>query len=174
MTDPVPARPARVPRAAPPFDVGNQRNITMALANSTVAFTGFVRCIAHMNRHTELPADAREAAILRVGAVVGSEYEWGQHVPRARRAGLTDEQIRAVRAGDLATLPPVVAVAARYAEAVERRTVDDEVWVAVAEHFTSAQVVELTTLAGFYGLVSRLLLALDVPLDDDIAGFDTP
>jgi hypothetical protein len=39
----------------------------------------------------------RELAILRVGWRIGAAYEWGNHYLIARRVGLTDDEITAVR-----------------------------------------------------------------------------
>src|SRR2546425_711084 len=43
----------------------------------------------------------RELAILRTAAVTGAEYEWVQHQAIARGVGASEEQIAAVRAGEL-------------------------------------------------------------------------
>jgi alkylhydroperoxidase family enzyme len=47
-------------------------------------------------------AELRELAILRVMWRRGRAYEWGNHYRLARRAGLTDEEILAVRTDDVA------------------------------------------------------------------------
>jgi len=52
-----------------------------------------------------LDARLREIAILRVGWRIGAAYEWGNHYPLARRIGLTDDEITAVREADPVTLP---------------------------------------------------------------------
>src|SRR5688572_28663152 len=41
----------------------------------------------------------RELAILRIGYLCRSEYEWGQHAVIGRGVGLTDDEIRRVIAG---------------------------------------------------------------------------
>ena len=91
-----------------------------------------------------------------------------------RAAGLGDEEIRAIRDGSLAGLTEEETAAVRYGEAVESRAVDDARWKETARHFDDSQMVELTVLAAFYGLVSRTLIALDVQLDDNIQGLTHP
>ena len=46
-----------------------------------------------------LPARDRELLILRTGWLCGAEYEWGQHVPLGRQAGLTEAEIARIQAG---------------------------------------------------------------------------
>lgn len=168
---------ARVPYIEPPDTVPESRrqwNFTRALANSPVAFDAFSKFAARMGRGTELPARSREMAVLRVGAMVGSHYEWGRHVPRARASGFTDDQIRGVRSGDVSTLDAQEQVAVRVAEAVEHGTMSDALWTSALAHFTPSQLTELVLLSSMYGMVSRFLNAIDVDLDDDIAGLSTP
>ena len=43
----------------------------------------------------------RELAILHVARRTGAEYEWIQHADIARAVGASDEQVAAVRAGEL-------------------------------------------------------------------------
>ena len=168
---------ARVPDAAPPEDsqeAFGQLNIFKALSNSPQVLKGFGDLGGRLLFRGQLPPRTRELVILRVGAMLGSDYEWGQHVVMGRAAGLSDDEIRAIRDGSIGGLSPSEVAAVRYAEAVEERRVDDALWDAAASHFGPAEMVELTVLAAFYGLVSRTLLALGVELDDNIQGLDHP
>ena len=110
-----------------------------------------------------LPADLREAVILRVAAINGADYEWAAHLPAARAAGLTDTDIAAIRDGS----DPSPAL--RYADAMTRDVaVPDEVFAAVRESLADQQVLELTVTIATYNMVSRLLVALDVSAGDTI------
>jgi alkylhydroperoxidase family enzyme len=53
----------------------------------------------------------------------------------------------------------------RFALAVETRTVDDALWDDVHRDLSDVELLDVTVLAGFYGLASRLVLALDVDLE---------
>jgi alkylhydroperoxidase family enzyme len=149
-------------------------NLSGTLANSRTAYEAFSRSVNQLIRHTELPAHLREAVILRLGALLGADYEWGHHVRLGRAAGLSDEVIAGIRSGDLSGLDPGTQVAVRYAQAVEERAVSDELWSQVEACFTTSQAVELTMLASFYSLVCRFLLALRVELDPYIEGLEAP
>jgi alkylhydroperoxidase family enzyme len=112
--------------------------------------------------------------MLRVGAVAGADYEWGRHVVSGRAAGLSDGEIRAIRAGRFEDFAPDEQAVLRYAETVERSAVTDDVWQEVAAHFPPASMVELTALACMYGFIARLLLATALDLDPDIQGLEYP
>jgi 4-carboxymuconolactone decarboxylase len=159
----------RVPLIEPPRDVGrNDWNITKVLAHSTCGFEAFTRFAGGMQRNPEVSGRSRELAILRVGAICGSEYEWRRHVVFGREAGLTDTEIDAVKQGNVAPFNARESSAIRWAEAVETRTVTQGLFDAVREQFTDAQLVELTLVSSMYSMVSRFLLALDVDIDDDV------
>ena len=53
-------------------------------------------------------------------------------------------------------------------EAVMACKVTDEVHAEAKRHFSDAEYVELSLTAGFYAMVSRMLDALRVELDDDV------
>src|SRR5262245_26244169 len=52
----------------------------------------------YLRFHGTLPGDVREVMILITGHKMGAEYEWIQHVPPARSAGVPEEVIEAIRA----------------------------------------------------------------------------
>ena len=62
--------------------------------------------------HGSLPGSAREIAILAVGAKWMAEYEWWAHSKIARREGVSDETIDAIRRGERPQLPDPVDQAA--------------------------------------------------------------
>jgi len=111
-----------------------------------------------------LPPDIRELAVLRVAELNGAEYEWTAHEPVARQAGMTSEQLAAVRAGDDAgVLDERQRAVIAYTDAMTRDIeVPDELFERVRTHFNERQLVELTVTVGTYNLVSRFLVALEV------------
>jgi len=119
-----------------------------------------------------LPADIRELAILCVASRNGADYEWAAHEPLGRQAGLGDEAIAAIAAigagGTGSGLSPAQAAALAYADAMTVHvSVPDEVFGAMREHFGEQQVLELTVTVAAYNMVSRVLVALDVPAGED-------
>ncbi|HVV08621.1 carboxymuconolactone decarboxylase family protein [Amycolatopsis sp.] len=111
-----------------------------------------------------LPGDIRELAILRVAELNGAEYEWSAHEPVAKEAGMTTEQIAALRVGgDAGVLDPRQRATLAYTDAMTREiAVGEELFRELGTHFGEQQVVELTVTIGAYNMVSRFLVALEV------------
>jgi len=117
-----------------------------------------------------LPPRLRELVVLRVGWRCHSPYEWGQHVWVGRRAGVTDEDLARIGAGpDVDGWSDAERAALRAAdELIDRHTLADATWQALADCFTTPQVLDLVFLVGQYQLVSSALNACRVERDDGL------
>ena len=120
----------------------------------------------------KLPARERELAILRVGWLCQSEYEWGQHVPIGKRAGLTDEEIARIPKGPRAEGWSEVDAALLRAtdELHEDSCISDLTWARLAEQFDDKQLIELVMTVGHYHLVSMTLNTLGVQREEGVVG----
>jgi 4-carboxymuconolactone decarboxylase len=167
-------RMARIAPAALPDDLPVHNNLVRVTYHNPEMHRGFASLSGRVHTASSLEDRVRELVVLRIAAELGAAFEWASHVPGARRAGITDDEIRAMRVGDVSGLSPREAAAVRFAEAVERRTVDDRSWAAAAEHLRDDELLDLTLLVGFYGLASRLVLAMDITPDDGMGGLDQP
>ena len=109
----------------------------------------------------------RELAVLRVGDLTRSEYEFSQHTVMGLRAGLRREQIEAIREWESsAEFDGQERAVLAYTDEVERETgVNDETFAALRGFLVDHGIVELTVAISFYGMVCRLLVALDVELE---------
>jgi len=166
---------ARVPFLTPDLpEPAASANVFRALANSPQATAGMGNLGGRLLTRGSLDPRLRELAILRVGALLRCDYEFGQHVLIARGLGVTDDEIRAVRDGDLGAFAPAESAVLRFADAVEQCYVDDAAHASVAGLLSAEQLVELTVLVGYYGAVSRFLLAMDVELDEGVQGLEHP
>jgi 4-carboxymuconolactone decarboxylase len=168
------AVPARIPYATVPEDAPIHNNLVRAAHHNPEMFRGFGSLSMRVHTASGLSDRERELAVLRTVVRLGAAYEWSNHVVGARRAGIGDDEIRAVRAGDLAGFSESEQALLALAEAIEDRTVDDAVWSRARAVFSDAQLVDLTMLAGFYGFASRFVMALDLPLDEGMNGLDVP
>ncbi len=143
---------------------GRLLNLYRVLMHSPTVAEAWLDFFTAIRQKCDLSARARELAILQVALLNGAQYEFDQHVPFARTAGVTDAQLQALENWEASTLfaPEDRAVLA-YTTAMTRTIrVPDEVFAAVRAHFPPAQVVELTATIGGYNLVSRFLEALRV------------
>jgi alkylhydroperoxidase family enzyme len=52
--------------------------------------------------------------------------------------------------------------------AIDNTTIDDAFWARIAEHFSDAEMLELTMVAAFCVGVGRALQVLDVAVDFDV------
>ncbi|MFE2185468.1 carboxymuconolactone decarboxylase family protein [Streptomyces sp. NPDC059455] len=129
---------------------------------------------AGVHAESHLDARLRELTILRLSAELGSDVEWGQHFKIATtaevhgRVCLTVAEARAVRDGEPEGFPARGRAVMEYAAAFEKNPVDDEVWERVSAQLTRVEILDLTVLAGLYGMAGRLTNALAVPMDEGI------
>ena len=148
---------------------GKPVNLYRALGNHgplTAAWTEFANAIRH---DSKTPRALRELMILRTAQIARSEYEWAHHLRMARKAGVPEDKIAAIadwRASKLFDAKEKAALA--LTEAVMACNVTDAVHAEAKKHFSDAEFVELSLTAGFYAMVSRMLDAMRVELDDDV------
>ena len=149
---------------------GAPPNLYRALANHpqlVAAWTEFSKMLRH---DTRTPRALRELVILRGGQLMRSEYEWAQHLPMARKAGVREAQINALAEWRTSKeFDEREGAALALAEAVTQGRVSDEVYQQVMKHFDHHDYVELAVVAAFYAMVGRMLDAMAVPLDADVA-----
>jgi AhpD family alkylhydroperoxidase len=163
----------RIPPADLPDDLPVHNNLVRATFTNPDLHRGFASLSGRVHSASHLSARTRELVVLCVAGLLGAGYEWQQHEPGARRAGVTDDEIEAIRAGALDRIGGADGQAVRFAAAVEERRVDDAAWRRARRHFSEVELVDLVLLAGFYGLASRLVLALDVDLEPPAGGAGT-
>lgn len=133
------------------------------LLHSPPIADGWNTLLAAVRTQTTVPPDVRELIVLRIATLNDAPYEWTAHEPVARRAGVTDAQLAAVRTNDPAPFTPAQRAALAYTDAMTRRiTVPYKVFADLADHFDDRQIVEITATVGTYNLVSRFLVALEI------------
>lgn len=114
-----------------------------------------------------LPRADTELLILRVAHNTGCEYEWSHHERLARRAGLADAEIAAVREGPAA--PGWSERRARLLGAAdelhERGRVGEELWGYLREILDEVRLIELCMLVGHYEMLAMTLNSLEVEPD---------
>ena len=145
------------------------------LLHSPPVAEGWNVLLGALRSGTTLPADVRELIILRVAVLNGAEFEWTAHEPIARRAGLDDGQLSALRsrdAGSAAVWTPLQQAVLAFTDASTTSvTVPDPVFAALRAHLDERQVVEAVVTVGGYAMVSRFLVALEVPPPEgEVAG----
>lgn len=182
-----PVRPTtpRIPPLAPADQDAQARELLGGVDGDAVASNIFATLVRHPGLFRRwlpfggkllagrLSPRHRELAILRTGWLCRSEYEWGQHVLLARRAGITDEEIARVRRGpDAEGWTEVEAALLRAADELHADAcVGDATWSTLTAHLDERQLIEVPMLVGHYHMVAFTLNTLGVPLEDGLAGF---
>ncbi len=120
----------------------------------------------------ELASNLRELAILRVGTLTQADYELAQHRPIALECGVRQHQIDEVT--DWMTSAEFdereKALLSYTDEVVQNIKVRDETFARLKDFFNEHAIVELTTVIGFYCMVSRILVALQIELEEGNPG----
>lgn len=145
-----------------------------AAAKAFLVWGGYI-----LGRKCTLPPREREIVILRTGFLCRSGYEWTQHVPIARRGGLTDDEIARIKLG--ADAPGWSAADAALLRATDdlhrEQFITEPVWAELTRHFEERQRMDMVFTAGQYTQVSMLLNSFGVQLDEgqvldpDLKGF---
>jgi len=127
----------------------------------------------HVLNKSTLPPREREIAILRIGWLCRSEYEWGQHVAIGRTCGLTDDDFARIQEGPgAAGIDPFDALLLRATDELHADAmIGEETWARLAERYDTPQLIDLIFTVGQYNLVSMALNTLGVPLDAGLQGF---
>ncbi|MDD2902924.1 MAG: carboxymuconolactone decarboxylase family protein [Syntrophales bacterium] len=115
-----------------------------------------------------LPDDMRELTILWLARRLKAAYEWVKHVPYARKAGIPEEVLEAIRTGrEPAGLRSDLQLALQVADCVlEKRSLPAPLQDSLAAAVGLAGVVELVVLCGFYEMIAGVIFAFDVPLPE--------
>ena len=119
---------------------------------------------------TSLPPRLSELAILVTARHWDSQFEWYQHAPIARKAGLPDAVIAAIANGQRPALAAAdeIAVYGYAHELLARHVVDDACYASALSHLKETGIVELTALVGYYTMVAMMLNSQGIPLPEGL------
>jgi len=108
----------------------------------------------------------RQTVILTVGAAWSAEYEIAAHTSPARAAGLFDQAIEAILAGDRSPeLPADASVAYRTTRALlSDHAVSDDLYDEAASVLGESGLMALLCLIGQYETISAILTCFQVPI----------
>ena len=129
-----------------------------------------VLCRRHLDVGTYLrfscgvKPDSRELAIIATAREKDCPYVWAAHAPAARKAGVSDAAVSAVRdRGDLAGLPSAERDTVDYVRQLLRsNAVTQPLFDRLRGEHGVPWLVDLTCLIGHYGIVAAILNAFEV------------
>ena len=151
---------------------GEPPNLYKCLGNHPKLIEAWTEFSRTLRYDTRTPRPLRELVILRGAQLMRSEYEWAQHLPMARKAGVREEQIRDLPSWKgSANFTAKEKAALAVGEAVTQGRVSDEVYAEAMRHFDHHDYVEIALVAAFYAMVGRMLDAMGVQLDADVRNY---
>ena len=143
-------------------------NVFRAVASVPGSFRPFLQLGGSLLGGPEIDARNREIAILGVELNIRAAYEWAQHEQLAATAGVTEEEIEAIRAGSESKLDADGALAFRAATEITRDVrISDETLAALVERWGDAGAAELILCIAYYNMVSRFLESAGVEIEPE-------
>lgn len=154
--------------AAPVLAAGPFLNVYATLVRAPKAFARYSQWGAYvLSRRNSLSPREREILILRVGFLCKSGYEFTQHTALGLRAGLSNEEIAAIKqgagAGNWTSAEQALICAAD--ELVRDFFVSDATWAALGQHFDEKQCMDVVFTVGQYTQTSMFLNSFGVQLE---------
>lgn len=172
---------ARIPyvdATALPEAFKNQRlkqNFQRVYANSPKGADAYMTVASYVRDDSTLDPKLRELALLQVGHVTKSAYEFTHHVKVALAAGLTPEQIAAIpdaNAGRPTRFSPIELAVLKVAAAVTAGdAVDDETFDFLATTLGNEHLMDLLFVTAHYLGMARLLTTLRIDVEDEYRAY---
>lgn len=155
---------------------GSKTNIMMVMANNPDLGKAYNIWGKHLLMTNTVPVRPREIIILRVAWNLKSGYEWHNHVGYGINAGLSLDEIAAIRVGsqagnwneeDRAVLDSVD-------EQMQLGRISDATWATLAKYYDRRQLMDLVFCIGHYVMTSWAISSFGVPIEKaaDVVGFD--
>jgi alkylhydroperoxidase family enzyme len=150
-------------------------NLNRLLAHSPNGLRAF-GTLGHFIRHkSRLDPRLREMAILQVGYLERSPYEYSHHVKIGRRFGVSDDDIRAIteetkgRPTGLDPLDKAVLRAAR--EMTIGHAITDRTFGELRAGLDEECLTDLVLTIAFYNAMARILATMQIDVEDDYLGY---
>jgi len=123
----------------------------------------------YLRFESTFPKRIQELAILTTARAMDCPYVWNAHAPAARREGVSDALVDAIR--DKQPLPPMAADETAIInfgrEFFDTHKVGEKSFQAALDNFGAQHLVELTALMGHYAQTAFFLNAFEVELPED-------
>lgn len=147
---------------------GSILHLYQMLLHSPAVAQGWLGYLTAIRQQSTLSGAIREMVIIRVAQINGAPYEAEQHIPIARKEGVSAEKLDALEKwADSALFSDTERAVLAYTDAMTRNVqVEDATFARVAEAFEAQQLVELTATIAAYNMVSRFLEALQIHSTD--------
>lgn len=158
------------------WEEGSKTNVMMVMANHPDLGKAYNIWGKHLLMSNTLGTRYLELVILRVAWRVKSAYEWHNHVGYGLNAGLTLDEIAAIRdypqGGNWNEQDAIILRSVD--ELIDDGTLSDATWETLGKYFDKRQKMDLVFSIGHYVMTSWALSAFGVDIEGgaDRIGFD--
>jgi 4-carboxymuconolactone decarboxylase len=158
------------------WEEGSKTNIISVMGTHPALGKVYNHWGKHFLMENTLNTRQLEIIILRVSWRVKSAYEWHNHVGYAMNAGLTLDDVAAIRdfpEGGNWTHEEAAMMRATD-ELIDNNKINDATWNTLCERFDKRQMMDLTFTIGHYVMTSWALSSFGVEIEGgaDAVGFD--
>ena len=141
-------------------------NLTRLLVNSPGMAKAFHGIGGYIRNKSTLDSRLRELAILQVGWMEKSEYEFTHHVKIGKEFGVTDEDIAAMMVeteGVQSRLEPLARAILKGArEMTKNLEMSMQTFAEIKKHLNNEEMVDLVLTIAFYNAVVRVLATMKI------------
>jgi alkylhydroperoxidase family enzyme len=141
-------------------------NLLRLMSHSPKGATAFHGMGHYIRFDSPLDTRLREMAILQIGYLTRSVYEYTHHIKISRDFGVSDEDIRAIAAetaGRPSSLDPLTCHVLRAArDMTTGLTTTDETFAALSSHLDKECLTDLVLIISFYNAVIRFLATMQI------------
>jgi alkylhydroperoxidase family enzyme len=144
--------------------------LNRCLANNPGAARAFGGLGSYIRFESSLPPRLRELAILQIGWLARSPYEWSHHIKIGLDFGVSHADIAgliAQDAGEPNELEPLARLVLQGASEIYRGGMGAETFAALQATLDHRQMVDLTITAAFYCAVVRALATLEIDVEPE-------
>ena len=143
-------------------------NIYRTMARQPNAARGFLGWGRYVLRESDFDARLRELAILRIGWLCRSGYEWTQHSRLARSLGMSDLEIERIKEGPSAAgwTGTEKLVLAAVEELHRDHFVSDATWTELKSILSEKHLMDLIFVVGHYTQVCMILNSFGIQVED--------
>ena len=146
-------------------------NLVRALVHSPDGARAFAALAGFIRFKSRLDPRLRELAILQVGYLARSPYEYSHHVKIGREFGVSDGDLRALAeesAGRPSALEPLAKAVLRAAREMTRElAISDATFAALRAELDNECLVDLVMTIAVYNGVVRLLATLQIDVEPE-------